>query len=89
LPDAALARGPGNLCRALAIDRALDGTDLTRGPVVILDAPAIPRRAIVTTTRIGVAYAGADALRPWRFYVLGSPAVSAMRRGRAIRPLRS
>ena len=82
VPDAALARGPGNLCRALGIDRRLDGCDLTRGPVVILDAPAVARRAIVATTRIGVAYAGAHALRRWRFYVAGSPAVSALRRSR-------
>ena len=79
-PDAALARGPGNLCRALGIDRALDGCDLTVGPVVILAAPPVPRRRIVATTRIGVAYAGTHALRPWRFYVAGSPAVSASRR---------
>jgi DNA-3-methyladenine glycosylase len=81
LDDAALARGPGNLCRALGIDRALDGCDLTRGPIVLLDAPPIPRHAIGATTRVGVAYAGTDALRPWRFYVRGSPAVSALRRG--------
>jgi DNA-3-methyladenine glycosylase len=80
VPDAALARGPGNLCRALAIDRGLDGDDLTAGPVVILDAPPVPRRVVIAATRIGVAYAGAHALRPWRFYVAGSPAVSAARR---------
>jgi len=82
-PVAALARGPGNLCRALGIDRALDGCDLTRGPVVILDAPCVSPSATVATTRIGVAYAGTDALRPWRFYVRGSPAVSAVRRLRS------
>src|SRR6185369_397156 len=38
---AILARGPGNLCRAMGIDRRLDGNDLRVGPVVILDAPPI------------------------------------------------
>jgi DNA-3-methyladenine glycosylase len=76
LPIAALARGPGNLCRALGIDRRLDGCDLGFGPVTLLDAPDVPPAAIGTSVRIGIPYAGADALLPWRFYVRGSPAVS-------------
>ncbi len=79
LPAAALLRGPGNLCRALDIDRRLNGCDLGAGPVVILDAPALPARRIVASARVGVAYAGSDALLPWRFSVRGSPAVSAPR----------
>ena len=79
LPPIALARGPGNLCRALGIDRALDGCDLTHGPVVLLDAPRIPARAVERSPRIGVDYAGDHARRPWRFYLRGSPAVSRPR----------
>ena len=74
-----LARGPGNLCRALAIDRRLDGTDLCRGPVVLLDAPQVPSAAIASSPRIGIPYAGVDALRPWRFYLRDSRAVSGAR----------
>jgi DNA-3-methyladenine glycosylase len=78
-PSTALARGPGNLCRAMGIDRRLDGNDLRDGPVVILYAPTIRPAAILASPRIGVAYAGPDALRPWRFFVRGSPAVSGPR----------
>jgi DNA-3-methyladenine glycosylase len=78
-PDARIASGPGNLCRAMGIDRRLNGTDLVTGPVVILDAPAAPARSIVASPRIGVAYAGPDALLPWRFLLRDSLAVSASR----------
>ncbi len=69
-------RGPGNLCRALAIRRDThSGLDL-RGPVLwIEDAPKPPER-VVRTPRVGVDFAGAWARRPWRFALLGSPGVS-------------
>ncbi len=79
VPVAALARGPGNLCRAMGIDRRHDGVDLTHGSIVLLDAPPVPAAAVAVSPRIGVAYAGAHALRPWRFFVRTSPAVSANR----------
>lgn len=79
LAEMAIARGPGNLCRAMGIDRRYDGNDLGTGPVVILDAPKVMPGTIVASTRIGVAYAGLDALRPWRFFVRNSPAVSGPR----------
>ncbi len=79
--DDRLARGPGNLCRAMGIDRARNGGDLVAGPVVILDAPPVPAAAVAVSPRIGVAYAGSDALLPWRFSVRGSAAVSG---GRAV-----
>jgi DNA-3-methyladenine glycosylase len=78
-PEAALARGPGNLCRAMGIDRSFDGTDLQAGPITIRDAPRLAATSIATSTRIGIAYAGPDALRPWRFFVRNSPAVSGSR----------
>jgi len=74
--DAGLCRGPGNLCRAMGIDRALNGADLRRSAVILLDAPAVPARDVARSGRIGVAYAGAHAALPWRFYVRDSPAVS-------------
>ena len=79
VPLAALARGPGNLCRAMGIDRRNDGADLAHGTILILDAPPVPSAAIAVSPRIGVAYAGAHALRPWRFFVRSSPAVSGRR----------
>lgn len=79
-PAAGLARGPGNLCRAMGIDRDLDGCDLVTGPVQLLDAPRARASAVVASPRIGVAYAGDHALRPWRFFMRDSLAVSASRR---------
>lgn len=80
LADAALARGPANLCRAFGVDRAQNGADLVAGDALsIHDAPPIPARRIVATPRVGVDYAGDDALLPWRFCVADSPAVSAPR----------
>jgi DNA-3-methyladenine glycosylase len=68
--------GPGLLCRALHIDRRLNGADLL-GDELWLEPPR--RRApvrIARATRIGVDYAGAWALRPWRFFDRDSPFVS-------------
>jgi DNA-3-methyladenine glycosylase len=82
LPDASawrLCRGPGALCQALGVTRQHDGADLVRGPLRIIDGKAVPARLVQRTPRIGVAYAGTDALRPWRLLVLGTPAVSGPR----------
>jgi DNA-3-methyladenine glycosylase len=82
IPDAPawrLCRGPGALCQALGVTRQQDGADLVLGPLRILDVPTVPARLVRRTPRIGVAYAGADAPRPWRFLVLGTPAVSGPR----------
>lgn len=80
LATAALARGPGNLTRALGIDRALNGADLRRGALRVLrpaDGRALPAPAdIVRSPRIGVAYAGAWAALPWRFSVRSNASVS-------------
>ena len=49
-----LASGPGKLTLALAITRAHNGVDVTRGPLVVR-APAEPRAIrIETTPRIGI-----------------------------------
>lgn len=68
--------GPGLLCRAMNIDRTLNGTDLL-GSKLWLERPASPTRArIARATRIGVDYAGDWAQRPWRFFDRDSPYVS-------------
>lgn len=74
-----LCRGPGALCQAMGISRAENGANLLDGPLRLLLGPAIPARRVARGPRIGVAYAGADALRPWRFAVTGSLAVSTPR----------
>jgi DNA-3-methyladenine glycosylase len=68
-----LARGPGRLAAALAIDRRLDGTDLCRvGPLWLArDGHEAPE--IGVSTRIGLTKA---ADQPLRFYARGSRFVS-------------
>lgn len=73
------AHGPGRACRALAIDRRLDGVDLTAGEALWIEAGRPrPAEAVVQTTRIGIRQA---VELPWRFYLAGSAGVS--RRDRA------
>lgn len=62
-------RGPGLLCRAMHIDRSLNGEDLCGGRLFIAAPVAQSRAAIVRRPRIGVAYAGEWADRPLRFYI--------------------
>jgi DNA-3-methyladenine glycosylase len=78
--------GPGLLCRALHIDRSLNGADL-RAEVLWLEAPpaGAPRVQIARSPRIGIDYAGEWAHRPWRFFERDSPFVSRARgRERAV-----
>ena len=77
--DFRLARGPGNLCRALAIDRSLNGVDLARSPLTIHAGQSLPTAEVGRSARIGVDYAGPYAAKPWRLYVRGEPAVSGKR----------
>ncbi len=74
VPANRLAAGPGNVARALGLDRSADGADLLEGPVRILDGPA-PLR-VTRRPRIGVDYAGAWATLPYRFLVTDDPHVS-------------
>lgn len=76
--DARLASGPGNLCRALSIDRADDGVTLAAGDLRIVVNSARPPRVFVGA-RIGLSVARAW---PLRFFDPDSPSVSAHRRGR-------
>jgi DNA-3-methyladenine glycosylase len=73
--DAALARGPGNLCRALGIGAAHYGVPLT-GPEVLL-VPGDGVQPVASGPRVNVSSA-ADL--PWRFWITGSPAVSTYKR---------
>lgn len=70
-----LASGPGKLCQAFAIDKALNGADLTRN-VLYVDDRGEPPPGILATPRIGVDYAGTWKDKPWRFLIRGSEFVS-------------
>jgi DNA-3-methyladenine glycosylase len=75
--DRDLARGPANLCQALAIGADQNGGDLTRPPLTLTPAtrPAA-RERIRTGPRVGLRLA---ADRPWRFWLAEEPTVSAYR----------
>jgi DNA-3-methyladenine glycosylase len=70
IPPGVRCDGPGRLGRALGITRASDGVDLT-GDTLFLSARQ-KRPKIEVTARVGVAYAGNWAERPWRFLDAGS-----------------
>ena len=78
-----LARGPGRLCQALGIDRALDGADVcaATSPLRVRREQAgrgttarSEQRKISSGPRVGIAVA---AEVPWRFWFEGDPTVSA------------
>jgi DNA-3-methyladenine glycosylase len=76
---AVLAGGPGRLCQALAIDRALDGHLLWRKPLRLAAGAPVGDAEAVVGPRVGVAYAGEAARWPLRFALRASPAVSRPR----------
>ena len=73
------ASGPGLLCRAMHIDKRLNGADLL-GQVLWLECapPGAPRTRVARATRVGVDYAGAWAARRWRFFDARSAEVSTL-----------
>ena len=78
-PEAKLAyltNGPGKLCIAMGITKALNNTNITAPPLYIENATTIPQEDIVETTRIGVDYAGDWKNRCWRFYIKENSHVS-------------
>jgi DNA-3-methyladenine glycosylase len=68
-----LARGPGRLAQALAIDRALDGIDLCADTRLWLASDGAPQGEIAASVRIGITK---DADRVLRFFRRGSRFVS-------------
>jgi DNA-3-methyladenine glycosylase len=71
-----LARGPGRLCAALAIDRRLEGTDLCRIGPLWLGCDGRAPDEIGVSERIGLTR---NAKAQLRFYVRGSRYVSGPR----------
>ena len=70
-------QGPGLLCKAMQIDRAMDGHDLLSDDLFIAEPRTVtPPSSIARAKRIGVDYAGAWSRRLLRFYLKGSAFVS-------------
>jgi DNA-3-methyladenine glycosylase len=65
-PGVGRCGGPGLVCRALDIDRGLNGAPLTPPLLYVVDDRA-PKRRVVTTPRIGIFNSGDWQERPLRF----------------------
>ena len=76
--DFTLTRGPGNVSKALGIDKAHTGYSLDSEEFYLADDGYVADK-VVATPRIGVDYAGPDALLDYRFFVEGSRYVSGKR----------
>jgi DNA-3-methyladenine glycosylase len=76
-PEPRLTAGPGVLSVALGITTRHYGTDLTGEAIWVEDrGVAVPEEAILASPRVGIDYAGEDALLPWRFRIRGNRWVS-------------
>jgi len=79
VPDDRLARGPANLCRALGLGLADDGSPLdgSTGTRLALTDPGPGGTGVRRGPRVGVRAGWAT---PWRWWYDGDPTVSAYRR---------
>lgn len=71
-----LTSGPGKLTKSLGIDRKFNGKFLNGDEIWIEDLGLKFRSGIESSPRIGIDYAGEDALLPWRFTVKNNRWVS-------------
>lgn len=75
--DNTLTKGPGNVSKALGIDKQHSGKSLQEKNIFIADDGFTVTQDITgTSKRIGVDGAGEDAKLPYRFYIKGNRFVS-------------
>ena len=75
--DNTLTKGPGNVGKALGIHKIHSGINLLQDTIFIAaDDFELDESQIGLSKRIGVDYAGEDALLPYRFYIKGNKFVS-------------
>ena len=65
-----LCEGPGNLTKAMGISIRHNGMKLSKGALWLERDVDFPQHHIHAGPRIGIDYAGADALLPYRFRLL-------------------
>jgi len=75
LPPHQIGSGPGKLCQAMRIDRNLNTESLTGSRLWIEDR-GYEVGEVLSSPRIGVAYAGTWSARPWRYFRADNPHVS-------------
>jgi DNA-3-methyladenine glycosylase len=71
--DEDLANGPGKLTLALAITRTHNGSDVTKGPIVVQEPATVEAFETGVSPRIGITHC---ADWPLRFFVRGNAFVS-------------
>ena len=72
-----LTSGPGKITKALGIDLTHNETSLSGKEIWIEDQGVVVKESQVEASpRIGVDYAGEDALLPWRFTIKDNPWIS-------------
>ena len=75
-PPASCCDGPGKLCQAMAIDRSLDGLDLTAGETLWIEGRRGGPPLVRTAARVGIGDKGTWTRRRLRWLVRGHPHVS-------------
>ncbi|MFZ7101873.1 MAG: DNA-3-methyladenine glycosylase [Peptococcaceae bacterium] len=70
-----LTNGPGKLCQALLIDKALNGEDLCGSKLYVEEGEKENFR-VIAAKRVGIDYAGEAKDYPWRYYIEDNPYVS-------------
>lgn len=72
--DNSVTGGPGVVAQALGITRQHTGISLNSDIIWLEDhSNGVNNNDIIASSRIGVGYAGDDALLPWRFRVKNNP----------------
>jgi DNA-3-methyladenine glycosylase len=78
--DETIARGPGNVGKAFGFHRSQTGMSLLSDELYLADDGfLVEEKHVIATPRIGVDYAGSDALLDYRFYIKGNKHVSGKR----------
>jgi DNA-3-methyladenine glycosylase len=72
-----ITKGPGSVAKALGISRQINAMSLQSDTIWLEDRGLVfPDEEVSAGPRVGVDYAGEDALLPYRFYVKGNIYVS-------------